>query len=223
MEHQSPQSIKIISRYLKNLFPKLKSPGGENQQVLNICIPAYREESLAQTLSSLSQCASISWEVHVWVNLNQPEGEEETEKFHDTQKQELESIAWPFHLHVLQSSLPRKKAGVGLARKITMDKALLQAFQTNALPGFLVCLDGDCTVSNNYLEALQKHISEHPKTNGFSIQFEHPLEALNKNEKEAIVRYECHLRLYRLGLQWAGHPYAFHTVGSSMAISTEAY
>jgi hypothetical protein len=45
----------------------------------------------------------------------------------------------------------------------------------------------------------------------------------NPGEDQAISRYELFLRTYVLGLSLAGSPYAFHTVGSAMACTAEAY
>jgi hypothetical protein len=42
-------------------------------------------------------------------------------------------------------------------------------------------------------------------------------------EDQGIRRYELFLRTYVLGLERAGSPYAFHTVGSAMACTAEGY
>nr|VFK19148.1 MAG: Glycosyl transferase family 2 [Candidatus Kentron sp. LFY] len=41
--------------------------------------------------------------------------------------------------------------------------------------------------------------------------------------RAAIAGYELHLRYYVHGLRYAGSPYAFHTVGSCMAVRTRVY
>ena len=53
-------------------------------------------------------------------------------------------------------SLPKKDAGVGLARKIIMDEAF-KRFSTLDHNGVIACLDGDCVVQENYIEELITH------------------------------------------------------------------
>lgn len=117
--------------------------------------------------------------------------------------------------------LPDKTAGVGLARKIGMDEAL-KLFPTDCAHPVLVCLDADCTVSENYLSAIR----ETAKTNSVdaaALQYEHPFDNLDTEELKAIVCYELFLRYYTLGLIYAGSPYSFHTIGSTIVCSVNAY
>ena len=54
----------------------------------------------------------------------------------------------------------------------------------------------------------------------------HPLRhqpGSRRRKQRAIDRYELFLRHYVLGLKLAGSPYAFHTVGSAMACTADAY
>jgi hypothetical protein len=114
------------------------------------------------------------------------------------------------------NELPEKDAGVGLARKIGMDSAL-RIIKDN---GILICTDADCTFSNNYLTEIVNNFSLH-KTDAAVIKFRH-----NVNDEEtadAVINYEIFLRYYVLGLKFSDSPFAFHTVGSSMACSSEAY
>lgn len=115
--------------------------------------------------------------------------------------------------------LPAKQ-GVGLARKIGLDLALPLLDYGTANP-FLVCLDADTVVQADYLPALIGHFS-HSSSGGASIPYRHRL-ASDPAGQSAIVRYELFLRVYVLGLQLAGSPYAFHTVGSAMASTASAY
>ncbi|HRI48505.1 MAG TPA: glycosyltransferase, partial [Ignavibacteriaceae bacterium] len=117
-------------------------------------------------------------------------------------------------------TLPQKDAGVGLARKIGMDLALSQ-FDFSANKQILVCLDADCTVSPTYFEEIYKYFLAND-CHAASIRFEHPLVGTDE-ENKAIVNYEIFLRYYVLGLKFASSPFAFFTIGSSMACSAEAY
>ncbi len=119
------------------------------------------------------------------------------------------------------NELPEKTAGVGLARKIGMDEALL-LFSSNAGFPLLVCLDADCTVSPNYIQTIRLNVAAN-RHHAAAMQYEHPLEFLDTDVKRAIVCYELFLRYYTLGLNYAGSPYAFHTIGSTIICSAEAY
>lgn len=110
--------------------------------------------------------------------------------------------------------------GVGLARKIGMDLALSYLHYSVAEP-CLVCLDADTTVQPNYLEAIRAHFAS-SRSGGASINYRHQ-DTCDPAGQAAIERYELFLRAYVLGLELAGSPYAFHTVGSAMACKALAY
>ncbi len=112
------------------------------------------------------------------------------------------------------------KQGVGLARKIGLDLALPLLNYCAADP-LLVCLDADTLVQPDYLPAIFEHFSV-STSGGASIPYCH-LPAADPAGQAAIDRYELFLRVYVLGLQLAGSPYAFHTVGSAMACRASAY
>jgi hypothetical protein len=112
------------------------------------------------------------------------------------------------------------KQGVGLARKIGLDLALAQLDYRTADP-LLVCLDADTLVQPDYLAALLAHFST-VTAGGASLSYRHR-PATDLAGQSAIDRYELFLRVYVLGLELAGSPYAFHTVGSAMACRASAY
>lgn len=116
--------------------------------------------------------------------------------------------------------LPPKDGGVGMARKIGFDLALPQ-LDFESSPPLLVSLDADTLVRPDYLPAILKHF-QGAKEGGAVIPFCHQKGA-NPEQEAAIQRYELFLRSYVLGLERAGSPYAFHTVGSAMACRAEAY
>ncbi|HEY5523632.1 MAG TPA: glycosyltransferase family 2 protein [Desulfuromonadaceae bacterium] len=112
------------------------------------------------------------------------------------------------------------KQGVGLARKIGLDLALpLLDHHTN--DPLLICLDADTLVQPDYLPAITRHFAR-SSAGGASISYCHRL-AADPVGQGAIDRYELFLRTYVLGLELAGSPYAFHTVGSAMACRASAY
>jgi hypothetical protein len=122
-------------------------------------------------------------------------------------------------------TLPARQAGVGLARKIGMDEAAARLERAGAgESGVIACYDADCRCDPNYLTSIERHFRAHPETPGCSFYFEHPLEGpLATAVYEAIARYELHLRYYVQALRFAQFPYAYHTIGSAMAVRPGPY
>ncbi len=116
--------------------------------------------------------------------------------------------------------MPVKGGGVGLARKIGLDLALHRLDFRERSP-LLVCLDADTLVDPSYLAALVRHFRE-TAAGGAAIPFRHQ-RGRSPDEQRAIDCYELFLRHYVLGLGTVGSPYAFHTVGSAMACTANAY
>ena len=117
------------------------------------------------------------------------------------------------------NALPVKQ-GVGLARKIGLDMAL-SLFNFHSCDPLMICLDADTLVQPDYLSAITRHFAD-SSAGGASISYKHR-PAADQAGQSAIDRYELFLRTYVLGLELAGSPYAFHTVGSAMACRASAY
>jgi hypothetical protein len=115
--------------------------------------------------------------------------------------------------------LPSKQ-GVGLARKIGLDHALPLLDYGDYDP-LLICLDADTLVQPGYFTAITRHFAR-TSAGGAVIPYRHR-PAADRVGQGAIDRYELFLRSYVLGLELAGSPYAFHTVGSAMACRVSAY
>ncbi|SEA62116.1 hypothetical protein SAMN05660420_02646 [Desulfuromusa kysingii] len=111
------------------------------------------------------------------------------------------------------------KDGVGLARKIGFD-ASLQRFDWRTEP-LLISLDADTVVEKNYLATIFAHFVT-SKAGGGVIPFRHSSGSAPVQE-QAIRHYELYLRSYLFGLQLAGSPYAYHSIGSAFACSATAY
>jgi len=118
------------------------------------------------------------------------------------------------------SELPLKGGGVGLARRIGLDLALTRLDITAADP-LLICLDGDTVVRPDYLPAITAHFQS-CCAGAAAIPYQHQRGSTPQAER-LIARYELFLRGYILGLELAGSPYAFHSVGSAMACRASAY
>jgi glycosyltransferase involved in cell wall biosynthesis len=217
--------IDFQTYFRKFLFQERQLDSSLSDEVnLIVVIPCYNEPDLISTLRSLNNCDRPSCEVEVIVVVNQ--GEQETDSILNQNLESLKVIesfkseSW-YHLYALKSlQLPKKHAGVGLARKIGMDEAVLRYAELNK-NGTIACLDADSLVQENYLVEIEQCFQE--ERFGCNIYFEHNLESENELINKAIVDYELFLRYYNLAQNYINVPYAHFTVGSSMAVSCEGY
>ncbi len=195
-----------------------------------IVIPCYNEPNLLATLQSIAQCTLPENEVKVLVIVNQSETESERVLTHNRQTFDgatqwaIENSTPQLEFEIQLHTLPQKHAGVGLARRVGMDIAANYYLSKNTSEKIIVCLDADCTVAKNYLVAIEKHFADNKKTPAASIYFEHDLKHCESEEnKIAILNYELFLRYYIEGLRVANYPFAYHTIGSSMAVRAGVY
>lgn len=127
-------------------------------------------------------------------------------------------------LLVVDRALPGKflpeGQGVGLARKIGNDVALALRADHRIVSPWIHNTDADSLLPGDYFE--QTAVLD-AKTAGAAIySYEHrfdPDPALG----EAARLYEISLRYTVLGLAWAGSPFAYHNMGSCLAIPASAY
>lgn len=197
-----------------------------------VVIPAFDEDSLIPAVESLFSCDSPEQKVEIIVVFNASE-ESSKEVIQRNVKAAKSLSEWyenqqnrAIRLFVLSfNNLPRKQAGVGLARKIGMDEALRRFHEINNLEGIIACFDADTKCSKNYLIAIEEGFQKNKKGKAASVYFEHEIQGENFTEHiyEAIIYYEAHLRYYKNGLAYANLPYAYHTIGSSMAVRAKDY
>lgn len=203
-----------------------------NNLGLIIVIPCCNETELVKSLISLNNCLIPTSSVEVIVVFNASENADKlilnqniisfNEASEWMSKNKKEGIK--FHL-INENTLPKKHAGVGLARKIGMDEAVRRFEHIHNHNGVIVCFDADSQCEENYLVEIEKHFIHHPKSPACSIHFEHPIKGSSFSDEiyDGIAQYELHLRYYKNGLSYVGLPYAFHTIGSSMAVRSSAY
>ncbi len=117
------------------------------------------------------------------------------------------------------NEFPEKDAGAGLARKVGLDLALTIFDYNSSGKKILVNLDADCLVDKNYLSEI---IGSFNNRNLHAAVINYAHEICGK-ESEAIICYEIFLRYYELGLMLAGSPFAFHSIGSTIACDYETY
>jgi hypothetical protein len=117
--------------------------------------------------------------------------------------------------------MPDKGAGVGLARKIGMDKAL-RLFGPDGGAKLICCLDADTKVAADYLPQVARGFARAKGPAAAAVAYAHERPS-DPELAAAILNYEIYLRYYVCSLQNAGSPYAFHTIGSAMAVTAGAY
>ena len=144
---------------------KITSPLSPSTQLI-VVIPCFDEPDLMGTLESLAQCTPTQYLVEVIIVINQGINVEASAAAQNEQTV-LEAQNWvnqysseKLNFQILKAyDLPKKYAGVGLARKIGMDEALYR-FGSIDYNGGIVCLDADCRVASNYLQVLEQAFTQ---------------------------------------------------------------
>ena len=198
---------------------------------LIIVIPCFNESSVVPTLTSLLHCDKQDVQTEVIIVFNSSETDEAA--VHSKNVTALkEAVNWRainkdqrINFEFIEAlRLPKKIAGVGMARKTGMDEAV-RRFDDLGKDGIIVGFDADSLCEKNYLIEIKNYFEEHENTPGCSIYFEHPLNGTDHDDSVyfGILNYELHLRYYLQAFRYTGHPHAFHTVGSSFAVRSQAY
>jgi len=117
------------------------------------------------------------------------------------------------------SPLPPRQ-GVGLARKIGADLLLALAEAGHLESAWIHCSDADAILPPDYFQQIGGAPTR--GTAALLYRFRH-VDAGDARQYEAALQYEISLRYYVLGLRFAGSPYAFHSIGSTLAIHAGAY
>ena len=199
---------------------------------LVVTIPAHDEPDLLRTLESLCACRGTGDAVEIIVGVNRPEDStpelqaRHARYFEQASEYAAQHSTPGYRIHALDyPALPKRHAGVGLARKLIMDEAVARFGRARNDSGIIACLDADCTVAPDYLQQLVAHFRAHPKSPACSIYYEHPLSPHSDTPwlRGGIARYELYLRYYVHALRYAGFPHAYQTVGSSMAVRSNVY
>ena len=228
----------MLPDLLKNIYldryawpgPIISSKPAKGLKII-VVIPCYHETGILEALNSLYSCRFPDCKIEVIVVINH--GENESSQLKTINHQAAEQVDnWgkvnrsdAISCKVIRAfDLPRKTAGVGLARKIGMDEAVRRFEHLNEKKGIIVCFDADCRCSDNYLMEIYQHYVERPETNVALMYFEHPTHGeLPQKVYDGIVDYELHLRYYKNALKFAGFPFSYHTIGSCITVSSQAY
>ncbi len=221
-----------------NISNYLQKRGSNNWQIENdyiryfqkiIVVPAIAEsENLPNFINSLEQndeLELLNTLLLIVVN-NSVSSSKEVKQDNQTTLTYLRNIQSKINISFLDAAsvgkeMDDKNGGVGLARKIGMDLALTKFDYYSINKKILICTDADCSVDSNYLSEISQEFNRNNYETAI-VNFEHDI-AGNDEETKAIICYEIFLRYYVLGLAYAQSDYAFHTIGSTMLCTPEAY
>lgn len=192
---------------------------------LIIVIPSYNEPGLIDTLKSVAASnGSHRTLVIPVINYHVDSSVEIIEKSNQTFEQvtnwAINKTNQYFQVTPIKCEFSEKKSGVGAARKVGMDEAV-RIYEQFDSDGIIVNLDADCSVKNNYVSGIIRHFGKNKKTPAAAIYYEHLLE--KPKFDDAITHYELHLRYFVNMQRYCMLPYAYQTVGSSMAVRSKAY
>ena len=118
------------------------------------------------------------------------------------------------------------KGGVGHARKIGADLAAILIQRKQIQSAWIHCTDADVQVPETYFSCIQSLQSRKQDNSVLIYPFHHCDDQNRAESKDVILAtqlYELSLRYYVAGMKYARSPYAFHTIGSTMAVNSTHY
>ncbi len=220
---------RYLQRHIEPGLPPSPQPLTPWRHVL--VIPACRERAdLLQRLLDLPMGAGQALVILV---LNRPDSDTDPEanselraavlalpagSCHDVRELNTRADLYLLDLDTMAGPLPATR-GVGLARKYGCDLAF-KWMSEGAVSGRWICsTDADATLPPGYFQQLEDLPAG---AAGATFPFWHaPGDDAYCNLATAL--YELRLHHYVRGLEYAGSPYAFHTLGSCLAVSVEGY
>ena len=209
----------------KNLIDDAPDPGLE----MVVIIPCFDEPDLTECLQSLilsQKSGEIKIEVIIIVNYPEnadPAIIQRSEQLIKQVEELRKQVKSGFPIFTHMSVFPKKKAGVGMARKTGMDEAT-RRFAALDREGIIVNLDADCTVAPDYFNEIGRYYEDNPAIWAAGVQFEHRTgQGMERALEEAIIEYELHLRYFIAAQRLIGLPFAYQTVGSCMTVRSTAY
>ena len=118
------------------------------------------------------------------------------------------------------------KGGVGQARKIGVDLATSLVHRGMIKSAWIHCTDGDVRLPETYFACSNKLPDQGSEYSTLIYPFFHCNDQGNTEQNVvelATQLYELSLRYYVAGMKRAGSPYAFHTIGSTVAVRASCY
>jgi hypothetical protein len=118
------------------------------------------------------------------------------------------------------------RAGVGHARKIGADLAAALIHRGSIQSPWIHCSDADVQLPESYFTCTHASRFAGSEYSALVFPFRH-VNALENEQRADVLQatelYELSLRYYVAGLKYAGSPYAFNTIGSTMAVNAFHY
>lgn len=229
MNKNKIKELQTVSKYLdRNVryADNIISGTIHSEYMISVVIPAYNErfEDLWNVLTSLSiQSTNIPFQTIVVINHTFSDSitiKQQSEHLANELQKRLVELSFPL-IVIRAFDLKPKKGGVGMARKIGMD-AITRACFSDRNNAVITCLDADSIVSGDYINQIHDYFDKSNK-DAVSINYEHHVDGLSPVHNLAIKEYELHLRYFIAAQLHIRLPFAFHTVGSSMAVRAWAY
>lgn len=215
-----------------SLDPSIDEQTPSKDLSIVVAIPACNEPDIFYTLTSLIHCKRPTGTVEIIIIINNAESARDdvlsqnsiTEKKVSDFARENSTEGFRMLVSHVQV-MPDREAGAGLARKMAMDHALSRFNHLNRAGGIILSLDADTICEENYLIEVERQFRDKPETKACNIHYEHPIEGESFPDSvyNGIIQYELHLRYYIQALRFAGHPFAFHTVGSAFGVRADIY
>lgn len=220
---------RYLRRHIEPALPDAPRPTEPWRNVL--VIPAYRES--ASLLDRLRQLPGAAGRTLVILVLNRPDSDpaaDANSALRDAvcalpgagrsglHRLNPQSDLYLHDMDTLQGPIPRRQ-GVGLARKAGCDIAFKWQ-SAGAIGGRWICTtDADARLPADYFGKLESVPAQ-------AAAASHPFWHMPGGGAActlATALYELRLHHYVLGLEYAGSPYACHTLGSCIAIDFQAY
>ncbi len=211
------------------VFPEFINEAPHANTGIIVIVPAYNELGIEVMLDSLLLCDKPQCEVDVIIVVNAPSdacaeiisnNEDCVKNIEGWKKRNHDCFFRLFSFNIQKPDF--RDWGVGLARKTGMDEAVRRFNQIGRPDGVIVNLDADCLVAKNYFVSINNELLINSQRSACSIYFEHQ-KGNDDRLDEFITWYELHLRFFLQGIKFAGFPFAFHTVGSSIAVKAISY
>ena len=210
------------SKYFRDRIFSYCIPEGVDFSELQliVTIPAYKEPDLMQALESILHTDLRPEQYLILILFNYPASAdssiiEETIVQHDN----IQVDRVYTHIQALRD----KSAGVGLARKILMDSAAKIFYDIDKPDGVILAYDADCRAEPMHMDQVLTHFDKEEGLEAASIYYEHDLAICDPELLTHIIEYELHLRVYINWKRYIGLPYAYQTIGSSMAARAGVY
>ncbi|MCQ2958998.1 MAG: hypothetical protein MJ198_02255 [Bacteroidales bacterium] len=212
-------------------FPKRLNEAVSSDLGIIICIPCYCEDEVLRTIKSIRQCDMPDCDIEILVTVNYGEHvNAEIKDFNQDTYNQIKEFGRKYSTSKLKIfalsafDIPRKQAGVGYARKVSMDEAVRRFAEINKEDGIIVSCDADTLVEKNYLKEIESFYLKNPNCGAANIYFEHDLEGVLQQEQyQAIAQYELYLRYYVEQLKRIKFPFSYHTIGSCFSIKAKTY